>query len=245
MRRLFSALLFVILFAGFSSHTFAQTVRQSMIVSTDWLAQHLKDPSLVLLQVGEKDEYTAAHIPGAQFMALSDISTPRGQGLTLELAPVAQLESTFQKLGVTNRSRVVVYFSKDWVTPTARVYMTLDYLGRGDQTSILDGGLPAWRAEGRAVSAESKEPSPGNFKAQPRKELVVDADWVKSNLNQPNVKILDARASQFYTGAEKGRMPRAGHIPSAKSIPFSSLVEEKDNKFKSASSLRALFETAG
>jgi len=246
MRRLFIALLFVILFASFSlNHTFAQNVRQSMIVSTDWLAQHLNDPSLVLLQVGEKDEYTAAHIPGAQFIALAAISTPRGQGLTLELAPVAQLEATFQKLGVTNRSRVVIYFSKDWVTPTARVYMTLDYLGLGDQTSILDGGLPAWRAESRAVTAESKEPGAGNFKAQPRKTLVVDADWVKANLNKPNVKILDARASQFYTGADKGRMPRAGHIPSAKSIPYSSLVEEKDNKFKSASSLRALFETAG
>jgi thiosulfate/3-mercaptopyruvate sulfurtransferase len=216
-----------------------------MIVSTEWLAKHLSDPELVLLQVGEKDEYSAGHIPGAQFIALTDISTPRGQGLTLELAPVTQLETTFQKLGVTNRSRAVVYFGKDWVTPTARVFMTLDYLGLGDQTSILDGGLPAWRAEGRDVSAEVKEPKPGNFKAQPRKELVVDAEWVKANLNKPNVKILDARASQFYTGAEKGRMPRAGHIPGAKSIPFSSLVEEKDNKFKSATSLRALFETAG
>jgi len=248
MKQLFRALCFLILLANVSPiHVSGQSpkVRESMIVSTDWLAKHLHDANLVLLQVGEKDEYLSAHIPGAQFIALSDISTPRGRGLTLELTPVSQLEAAFQKLGVSNRSRVIVYFGKDWVTPTARVFMTLDYLGLGDQTSILDGGLPAWRAAGGEVTAELHEPGPGNLKASPRKELVVDADWVKANLNKPNVKILDARASQFYTGAEKGRMPRAGHIPSAKSIPFSSLVEEKDNKFKSATSLQALFETAG
>ena len=97
-----------------------------MIVSTDWLAKHLKDGSLVLLQVGEKKEYETAHIRGAQFIQLSDISTPRGQGLILELPSVEQLKSTFEKLGVTDKSRIVVYFSKDWVTPTARVFMTLD-----------------------------------------------------------------------------------------------------------------------
>src|SRR5688572_13834325 len=73
-------------------------VRESMVVSTEWLSKHLKDDSLVLLQVGEKDEYVAGHIPGAQFIALADISTPRGQGLTLELPPVAQLKATFEKL---------------------------------------------------------------------------------------------------------------------------------------------------
>jgi thiosulfate/3-mercaptopyruvate sulfurtransferase len=248
MRQLFTTLLFITLFANLSpAQTIVQetNVHPSMIVSTEWLAKHLSDPDLVLLQVGEKNEYVTAHIPGAQFIALPDISTPSGQGLTLELAPIAQLEATFQKLGVSNRSRVVVYFSKDWVTPTARVFMTLDYLGLGDETSILDGGLPAWRAEGRDVTAAVTEPKPGNLKARPRKEIVVDAEWVKANLNKANVKILDARAAKFYTGAEVGRMPRGGHIPGAKSIPFSSLVEERNNKFKSTAALQELFQTAG
>ena len=125
-----------------------------MIVSTAWLAEHLNDRSLVLLHVGDKKEYDAAHIPGAQFIQLSDISTPRGQGLTLELPAVDQLKATFEKFGVTDKSRIVVYFGKDWISPTARVYLTLDYLGLGDRTSILDGGLPAWRSEGRPVTAE-------------------------------------------------------------------------------------------
>ena len=198
----------------------------------------------MLLQVGDKGEYVAEHIPGAQFISLVDISTPRGSGLILELPAVAQLQTTFEKLGVTDNSRIVVYFGKDWVTPTARVFMTLDYLGLGDRTSILDGGLPAWRGEGRAVTAEVRAPRAGHFTPRPNTKLVVDASWVSANLNKPGVAIVDARASKFYTGAEAGQMPRAGHIPSAKSIPFDSVVEE-NNKFKSATVLRGLFNTAG
>jgi thiosulfate/3-mercaptopyruvate sulfurtransferase len=220
-------------------------VRTSMIVSTDWLAKHLNDDTLVLLQVGDKDEYLAGHIPGARFIATADISTPRGAGLALELPPVDQLKTTFEKLGVTDTSHVVVYFGKDWVTPTARVFFTLDYLGLGERTSILDGGLPAWRAEGKSVTNVIKDPKPGHFTPRPGTQIVVDAEWVKSNLSKPGVIILDARAQKFYTGAEAGQMPRGGHIPNARNIPFSSLVEDPTNKFKSAAALRALFNTAG
>src|ERR1043165_6436604 len=197
------------------------TVRDSMIVSTDWLAKHLNDDGLVLLQVGDKQEFDAVHIPGAQFIQLSDISTPRGQGLILELPSVDQLKTAFEKLGVTDKSRVIVYFGKDWVTPTSRVYFTLDYLGLGDRTSILDGGLPAWTGERRPVTAEVKAAKAGGFTPHPNGTLVVDAAWVSGNINKAGVAILDARDAKFYTGAEAGNMPRAGHIPSAKSIPFS------------------------
>jgi thiosulfate/3-mercaptopyruvate sulfurtransferase len=121
--------------------------------------------------------------------------------------------------------------------------MTLDYLGLGDRTSILDGGLPAWRSEGKPVTEEVVETKKGNFTPHLKSNLVVDAAWVKNNLNNSNVRILDARASQFYTGAEQGRMPRGGHIPMARSIPFSSLVEES-NKFKTPAALQDLFKAA-
>jgi thiosulfate/3-mercaptopyruvate sulfurtransferase len=220
-------------------------VRDSMIVDTQWLAKHLEDDSLVLLQVGEKAEYLAGHIPGARFITIADISTPRGEGLTLELPPAEQLKATFEKLGISDNSRVVIYFSKDWVSPTARVFLTLDYLGLGERTSILDGGLPAWRAEGRPVTTEEGIPKLGRITPHPQTSIIVDAAWVNKNSNNPGVKILDARASQFYTGAEAGRMPRGGHIPGAKSIPFSSVVSDPDNKFKSPAALRDLFEATG
>lgn len=220
-------------------------VRESQIVSTEWLAKHIGDDSLVLLQVGDKDEYLAGHIPGAQFITLADISTPRGQGLELELPAVDQLKAAFEKLGVSNQSRIVAYFGKDWVSPTARVFMTLDYLGLGDRTSILDGGLPAWRAEGRPITTAVSVPKTGLITPRPNPKLVVDAVWVSANIGKPGVAILDARAAKFYTGAEAGRMPRAGRIPSARNIPFSSVVEDSNNKFKSVAALRALFDTAG
>jgi thiosulfate/3-mercaptopyruvate sulfurtransferase len=220
-------------------------VRESMIVSTDWLAKHLHDDSLVLFQVGERSEYEAAHIPGAQFIQTADISTPRGSGLVLELPPADQLKTVFEKFGVTDRSHIVIYFGKDWITPTARVYFTLDYLGLGDRTSILDGGLPAWRASGQPVTAEVKTVKPGSFTPHPNAKLVVDAAWVSANLNSPGVAILDARAAKFYTGQDAGQMPRAGHIPHARSIPFTSLVEDSSNKFRSAEALRGLFTSAG
>jgi thiosulfate/3-mercaptopyruvate sulfurtransferase len=222
-----------------------QGIRGSMIVSTEWLAQHLDDDSLVLFQVGEKDEYAAGHIPGAQFITLAEISAPRGEGLALELPPVAQLKATFEKLGVSDKSRIVIYFSKDWVTPIARVFLTLDYLGLGERTSILNGGLPAWRAEKRPVTTEEDIVKMGSLSAQPNKQIVVDAAWVNANLNKPGVMILDARAPKFYTGEDEGRMPRGGHIPGAKSIPFSTLVEDSNNKFKSVETLRGLFSAAG
>ena len=160
----FLALTLLVGFAPAVSMADDNKVQTSLIVSTEWVAKHLNDDALVLLHVGDKDEYLAAHIPGAQFVALADISTPRGQGLALELPPVDQLKATFERLGVTDKSRVVVYFGKDWVTPTARVFMTLDYLGLGDRTSILDGGLPAWRAEKRNQSARRIMPIQGDPK---------------------------------------------------------------------------------
>src|ERR1700674_5084373 len=106
------AFIALVLIVALSSQSRAQRkgeqgLRGSMIVSTEWLAQHLNDDSLVLFQVGEKDGYVAGHIPGAQFITLADISTPRGEGLALELPPVAQLKTTFEKLGVSDKSRIV------------------------------------------------------------------------------------------------------------------------------------------
>jgi thiosulfate/3-mercaptopyruvate sulfurtransferase len=217
-------------------------VRSSMIVSTDWLAQHLNDKSLVLLHVGDKKDYDAAHIPGAQYIQSTDIST-RAQGLSLELLPIEQLKAAFEKFGVTDKSRIIIYFGKDWVTPTSRVYFTLDYLGLGDRASILDGGMPAWIAEKRPVTADVTAAKPGSFIPHPRTNLVVDAAWVRGNINKPGVAILDARDAKFYTGESAGNMPRAGHIPSARSIPFGSVVEES-NKFKNEEALRQIFNHA-
>ncbi len=223
----------------------ADAQRQPLVVTVDWLGDHLNDASLVLLQVGEKKDYQSGHIPGAQFLDYASISTPHGQGLMLELPPVEQLVSVFEKLGVTNRSHIILYFGTNWVTPTTRVYWTLDYLGLGDRTSILNGGLVAWQATHHPVSTETKQPAKGSITPAPRKEIVADAAWISSHLNQPAVTVIDARTHEFYNGSQSDGSPRSGHIPGAFNLSYLEVIDQDNNEFKSADGLKDLFRTAG
>ena len=216
-----------------------------MLVTVDWLADHLKDPSLVLLQIGDRKDYDKGHVPGGQFLEYESISTPHGLGLMLELPPVEQLVSVFEKLGVSNNSHVILYFGTNWVTPTTRVYWTLDYLGLGDRTSILNGGLVAWEASHHPVSTDTKQPSKGSITPAPRKEIVADADWVNGHLNKPGVTVIDARTHEFYNGSQSDGNPRSGHIPSAANLSYLDVVDQDNNKFKSPDALKELFRTAG
>jgi thiosulfate/3-mercaptopyruvate sulfurtransferase len=215
------------------------------IVPPGWVAERLGNPSLVLLHVGDRLEYEGAHLPGAQFIQLSDISVER-DGLTLELAPVEKLRAEFEKRGVSDSSLIVLYFGRDWVSPTTRVFLTLDYLGLGDRTAILDGGLPAWRAEGHPLTATITPATPGALTPRVRPEAIADIAFVKANLRTPSVAILDARTPAFYTGEDdgRGRYARPGHIAGAASVAFNTVVTD-DNRFKDATALRALFVAAG
>ena len=223
----------------------ADAQRQPLVVTVDWLGDHLNDASLVLLQIGEKKDYQSGHIPGAQFLEYASISTPHGQGLMLELPPVEQLVSVFEKLGVTNRSHIILYFGTNWVTPTTRVYWTLDYLGLGDRTSILNGGLVDWQATHHPVSTETKQPAKGSITPALRKEIVADAAWISSHLNQPAVTVIDARTHEFYNGSQSDGSPRSGHIPGAFNLSYLEVIDQDNNKFKSADGLKDLFRTAG
>jgi len=218
---------------------------EPMLVTVDWLADHLNDSSLVLLQIGDRKDYDKGHIPGAQFLEYESISTPHGQGLMLELPPVEQLVSVFERLGVSNRSHIILYFGTNWVTPTTRVYWTLDYLGLGDRTSILNGGLVAWQATHHPVSKEVKPLAKGSITPAPRKEIVADADWVSSHLNHPAVTIVDARTHEFYNGSQSDGNPRSGHIPGATNLAYFDVIDQDSNKFKSQDALKDLFRAAG
>src|SRR5436305_2693894 len=130
--------------------------RQNLIVDAAWLKAHLGDPDLVLLHVGDKAEYEAAHIPGARFVSLSDISISdhSGHGLMLEMPLADDLRHRLEALGISDKSRVIVYYGKDWVSPSTRVIFTLDYAGLGDRESLLDGGQDAWVRNGGPVTKD-------------------------------------------------------------------------------------------
>lgn len=216
-----------------------------MTVTADWLDKNLSDPKLVLLHIGQRPEYDAGHIAGAAFISLQDISAPQGaDGLSLELPTADQLKPTLEKLGISNDSRIVLYFGKDWVSPTTRVYYTLDVFGLGNSTSILDGGMPAWTASGKTLSKDIPVKKAGSVKLEKNERLVASADWLKASLKKDDVKVIDARNTNFYDGSNAGNMPRAGHIAGAKNIPFNTITDET-NKLKDDATLRKMFADAG
>ena len=215
-----------------------------LIVDSKWLAAHLNDRDLVLLHVGEKPEYDAGHIPGARFLNLMNIVVDgRPTGPSFEMPAAEDLRGRLQALGISDDSRVVVYYGKDWVSPSTRVVFTLDHAGLGDRVSVLDGGMQKWKADGNALTTDVPPATAGKLSPLKVRPTIVDVDFVKSRIRTPGTVIVDARAPVFYDGPAHGEH-RAGHIPGAVNIPFNSLFDA-GNTILTRDSLATLFRTAG
>jgi thiosulfate/3-mercaptopyruvate sulfurtransferase len=220
--------------------------RATMLVTTKWLADHLSDPNLVVIGVGQKSEFDAAHIPGSQFLNYTSIVLPAApeRPNSAELPPMADLAKAFGDLGVSNDSRIVLYMTKDAISLTTRVYLTLDAMGLGPQASLLDGGFLEWQREGRPVTTEVRAPKPGRIEPCAQTDVITDVTFVKANLHKAGVGIVDSRTKNFYTGETPGRNQRPGHIPGAVSVPYLTLLDET-GKFRSPETMAKQFEDAG
>ena len=236
---------------GFASATFAQSPRDSLVVSTTWLAQHLRDPNIVVLHLGDKAEYDAKHIPGARYVQLNDISVSGANagGLSLELPNPDTLRARLAAFDISNDSRIVVSYGKDRLTSATRMIFTLDYAGLGRATSLLDGGLEAWIADGQQISDVAPMPKTGTLGPLRTRSIVVDADYVRSHVGKPGTAVIDARAAVFYdgtqTGGGRGNPPhQTGHISGAHNVPFTEL-SDATLKLRPIAELSALFAKAG
>lgn len=192
--------------------------RRDLLVTPDWLAKHQADRNLVLLHVArDKAEYDRGHVPGARFLPARSLWVTTGPGV--ELPTASAIDSLFESLGVSNGSRIVFY-GEAWSAP--RAFLALDYIGLGDRTAMLDGGLTAWTASGRSLSAEVPAPAPaGSITVNHRPEIVADADWVKAHLDDQAVALIDARSPEEYAGTtDIERLPRYGHLPGARNLPW-------------------------
>lgn len=231
----------------------APAVRSDMLVTTTWLAQHMKDPHIVILHVSRDSKvYDAGHIPGARFLALSDLVVTR-DGILNELPPASALKETLERAGVSDDSRVILYGDTS-VLPATRAYFTLDYLGHGDSAALLDGGLPKWTAESRPLEKEAPQIKEGKLTPRPRPEVVVNINAVKdlsfSALNAPAASpiLVDARTAGEFSGATaaSSEIPRPGHIPGAKDVYWMDTQASKsDMSLLPEASLRQKFESAG
>ena len=219
---------------------------EPLLVDAAWLRQHLHDRNLVLLHVGDPAQYDSAHIPGARFASQRSVSVSSDDhqnGLMLELPSADSLRAQLQRLGISDDSRIVVYYGQDWVSPATRIVFTLDHAGLGGRTSLLDGGMQAWTAAGNATTKEKPAVTVGRLSPLRTRPLVVDAAWVQAHIGKPGVAIVDGRAASFYDGVE-ATDKRKGHIPTAKSFPFTELAGD-DLRILSRDALAAKFEKAG
>lgn len=217
------------------------------LVSTAWLAQHLSDANVVVVQVdGNRSAYDQGHIPGARFLAYGSFAVDGG-GLGSELPPVDELDRLLEGVGIGDDTHVVVSFGERPITAT-RLWLTLDYLGHGNHVSFLDGGLPVWRAEGRAVTTDQPAPRTGSLTPRPRSDALVSAEWINQRLNDPAMVLIDARPDNEYTGADNGMGGRVhpGHIPGAYQLYWEKLMESRDRPvFLAREDLQRQFEAGG
>jgi thiosulfate/3-mercaptopyruvate sulfurtransferase len=222
----------------------------SPLVSTQWLAEKLASPDIVVVNawlppVGKPDatpEYGEGHIPGAIFFDVNAISDTASD-LPHMLPPAHVFSAMMRKLGIGDGQTIVVYDGVGLYS-AARVWWMFRAMGV-EQVFVLDGGLPKWRAEGHPV--EDMPPTPRgerHFTARLNNGLVADLDKVAQALTS-GAQVLDARSRGRFAGtdAEPRAGLRSGHMPGALNLPFTELLA--DGVMKPADELASAFDAAG
>lgn len=225
----------------------------TIFVTTDELAKQLGASDLVILDATlflpgtPRDalaEFEAAHIAGAAFLDLESLADPDDPAPHM-LPPDAMMTQRAQALGVNPDSRVIVYDNSP-IRPAARAWWMLRAYGLGASVAILDGGLPKWLAEGRAVESGAAQPRAGNAVARLDRTRVRTKADMRANIDSGASQVLDARGAGRFTGSEAEPRPgmASGHIPGSRNLPYAALFTA-DNSMKSDGELRALYEQAG
>jgi len=221
------------------------------LVSTAWLAEHLNDADVIVLDGSwhmpaekrdPKAEFLTAHIPGAQFFDIDEVSDHE-QDLPHMMPPPEVFERAARDLGIGNGSHIVAYDTKGLLS-AARVWWSFRAMG-AKRVSVLDGGLPRWRAEGRPLATGPAERrSPGTFNAAPVATLTRNIADVRAALKPHGAQIIDARSAPRFEGREPEPRPglKQGHMPGAHNVPHASVVA--DGALKPASELRAALAAA-
>jgi thiosulfate/3-mercaptopyruvate sulfurtransferase len=231
----------------------ATPARIDSLVTAEWLAAHIDDADLVVLDcsvviesdgngnmrsVSGRDAYEAGHIPGAGFAdlkhALSDADSP----LDYAVPAPEQFAAAMSALGVGDDTRVVLYDSSGGVW-SARVWWMLRWIGF-DNAALLDGGLDAWTAPGRPLSTDPSTEPERTLSIDLRPELIADRDEVFAAIDDDAVELIDALPEASYTG-EMVMYDRPGHITSATNVSVMTLLNESGT-FKSDVELQSLFD---
>jgi len=222
-----------------SDSTNNAAVTMDSLVTTQWLSEHLDEPDLVILDttvlvemddeggfnlVSGRANYDAGHIPSAGFADLLGDLSGLENPAEFKLPPPEQFSAAMGALGIGSDSRVVLY-TTDEPDFAARVWWMLRWAGF-DEVALLDGGLQAWKAEGRALSSEPADRPAKQFTGTFRPEVIADRDQVFAATENGNVNIVDALPDAHYRG-DFSMYGQPGHIPGATNMPSSDLLDEE------------------
>ncbi|MFV1874546.1 3-mercaptopyruvate sulfurtransferase [Nioella sp.] len=222
------------------------------LVSTQWLADHMKDPDLRIIDASyylpdmgrnAKAEYDAAHIPGARFFDIDDISDSVSD-LPHMAPPPEKFMSRMRAMGVGDGHQVVVY-DGNGLFSAARVWWLFRLMGKTD-IAVLDGGIRKWQAEGREIEDMPPIVRDRHMTAQRQAHLVKDVTQVAAAAKLGDWQIVDARSAGRFRGeeAEPREGLRSGRIPGSKNVHYATLLNE-DGTMKRGDALRAAFEAGG
>ncbi|MFE4106483.1 sulfurtransferase [Almyronema epifaneia] len=219
------------------------------VVEPDWLAQHLEDANLVVVdcrfslaepEFGQQ-QYAQGHIPGAFYLDLNqDLSSPvQGHGGRHPLPDQEKLTDKLRQLGINSKSpsgptRVVAYDNSRFAF-ASRLWWLLNYWGHS-QVAVLNGGLAGWQSAGYGLSQVAPLPQAGNFSPQPQSGWTVEIEAVKQCQNQPGVWLIDSRSPERYRGEQEPIDPIAGSIPGAVNY-FWQEVSDPDGRLRSPAAL--------
>jgi thiosulfate/3-mercaptopyruvate sulfurtransferase len=223
-----------------------------MLVSTQWLADHMKDPDLRIIDASyylpdmgrdAKAEYDAAHIPGARFFDIDDISDSVSD-LPHMAPPPEKFMSRMRAMGVGDGHQVVVY-DGNGLFSAARVWWLFRLMGKTD-IAVLDGGIRKWQAEGREIEDMPPMVRDRHMTAQRQAHLVKDVTQVAAAAKLGDWQIVDARSAGRFRGEEPEPREglRSGRIPGSKNVHYATLLNE-DGTMKRGDALRAAFEAGG
>jgi len=223
------------------------------LVSTDWLAAHIDDPKVKVIDATFKlpgvlplpiDDYLAAHIPGAVYFdvdAISDHNNPRPH----MFPDAAQFARDIGALGISTGDTVVAYDSGSWVAAPRAWWMFLSF--GYTNVRILDGGLKKWTQEGRPTHAGKVTPKPGQFAAKFDPSYIRSQAQVLANIDTKVEQLVDARPRGRFEGTAPEPRPesRSGHIPGSRNVPYAELFDANTGVMKPLDELRKAFASAG
>jgi len=210
----------------------------SILVTAQWVKDHQSDPKVVLVQVNFlKLDYDTEHIEGARYLWPGSLAPDSPLG-AMNFPDLKNAQQVIEDLGISNDSHIILYFVRNEVSPTTRMFLTFENLGMKGRVSLLDGGLEAWKKAGFTTTKDLPQVKKGKFKPASL-EFIVDKDYVLKNLNASSTVIVDARMKKYYDGEPVGN-PRDGHIAGAKNIFYQDMVDQ-NNFFKPTDQLQPYF----